>query len=224
MEYLYKFRVLFDGVDTDFFAPAGPADDREGESADAVVQGLDLASLPEIVTYATRGMEPYRGFPQFYKSIPKILANRPQAHVVIMANDEVRYGHGRKDGKGWGEAMREEVSCDPNRVHVLHFDAYPEYRKLLRASAVHVYLSAPFVLSWSLLEAMSCGCLVVGSDTPPVREVLRHAENGFLTSFWDSEGMADMIVHILENRGKYDAIRRNARSLIEERYSVRKMR
>lgn len=215
VEFLYKFRVLFDGIDTDFFSP--------GPETDAKVQGLDLASLPEIVTYATRGMDPYRGFPVFFNSIPRLHELRPQAHVVIMANDEVTYGAPRRDGKTWGEVMREKVEYDPARVHFLHFDKYPAYRKLLRASSVHAYLSAPFVPSWSLLEAMSCGCLVIGSDTPPVREFIRHTENGFLTSFWDADSLASMIAHVLENRQMYGGIRRQARSLMEERYSLAKL-
>lgn len=221
-EFLYKFRIIHDGVDTDFFSPLIHSEAPDEVSGDYTIQGLDLAVLPEIVSYATRGMEPYRGFPQFFRSIPKILASRPQAHVVIMADDEVYYGTERPDGKSWGTVMQEEVDVDPQRVHFLHFDSYFEYRKLLRATSVHIYLTAPFVLSWSLLEALSCGCLVVASDTLPVREIIRHAENGFLTSFWDSEGMGNMITHILENRDKYSRIRQAARALVEERYSTAK--
>lgn len=202
VEFAHKFRIIHDGIDMDFFSPADS--DNKAEAEGSVVQGLDLAGLPEIVTYATRGLEPYRGFPQFFKSLPAILRGK------------------RSDGKTWGEAMREEVPVDRERVHFLNFGSYPDYRKLLRASSVHAYLTVPFVLSWSVLEAMSCGCLVVGSDTPPVREVIRHTENGFLTPFWNYHQLGEMVTHILANRDNYGAIRANARKTIEERYDLRK--
>lgn len=219
-EYAHKLRLLHDGIDTDFFSPAKP---QTAEAGKNIVQGLDLDSLPEIVTYATRGMEPYRGFPQFFKSIPKILAARPNCHIVIMANDEIRYSAARKDGRTWGEAMREEVPYAPERVHFLNFGPYEEYRRVLRASLAHVYLTAPFVLSWSLLEAMSCGCLVAASATPPVQEVISHKHNGFLTSFWDSDALAKLVAHLLEYRQTYGEIRGNARKTIVERYDLRKL-
>lgn len=220
LEYLYKFRVIHDGVDMDFFSP-DPGSEKE--DLPILIQGLDVSSMPEIVTYATRGMEPYRGFPQFFHSIPHILAARPQCHIVIMANDDVVYGAKRPDGKTWGEALREEVAFDPKRVHFLKFGSYPEYRNLLRLSSVHVYLTVPFVLSWSMLEAMSCGCLVVGSATPPVQEVITHTQNGFLTSFWDSLELAKTIIRVLDKKESLQEVRHNARKTIDERYNLKKM-
>ncbi len=218
LEYMSKFHVMHDGIDMDFFSPE-PEDSQE----DSIVQDLDLATFPEIISYATRGLEPYRGFPQFFQSLPEVLANRPDCHVVIMANDEVRYSSPRKDNRPWGEVMREEVDIDLSRVHFLDFAPYNEYRKLLRHSTVHVYLTVPFVLSWSLLEAMSCGCLVVSSDTSPVREVIRHQYNGFLTSFKDSTQLAKTISHVLQQNSEYTHIRANARKTIRERYDLKKL-
>ncbi len=216
-EYAAKFHVIHDGIDTDFFSP--PPAGKRGEAS--TVQGVPLAGFPEIVTYATRGMEPYRGFPQFFQSLPRILAERPHCHIVIMANDEVHYSAPRADGKSWGEAMRESVPVDPERVHFLKFGSYEEYRTVLRSSTVHVYLTAPFVLSWSLLEAMSCGCCVVASSTPPVREVITHGDNGFLAPFWKSETLAQTIIHALEHRKALERIRINARQTIVRRFDLR---
>ena len=217
IEYAPKINVIHDGINMDFFAPATP------DGQDSIVQGLDLSEFTEIVTYATRGLEPYRGFPQFFRSIPQILKTRPQCHIVIMANDEVRYSAQRADGKTWGEVMREEVPYDTDRVHFLNFGSYEEYVKLLRASTVHVYLTVPFVLSWSMLEAMSCGCIVVASETSPVREIIKHSHNGFLTSFWNSKQISKTIVNILKNAPKCDEIINNARKTIAERYDIKQL-
>lgn len=219
-EYLYKLNVLHDGIDINFFSPDEASPQKRDKN---IVQGLNLDALPEIVTYATRGMEPYRGFPQFFKSIPHILEARPNCHIVIMAKDEVQYSAKRKDGKTWGEAMREEVSYDRQRVHFLKFGPYQEYRRILRASSVHIYLTVPFILSWSLLEAMSTGCLVVASATSPVMEVIKHAHNGFLTPFWDSIELAKRVVDVLENKENYRELRYNARKTIENHYNLAKL-
>ena len=222
VEYSHKFHVIHDGINTNFFSPVDS--EGAGESADSehIVQGLDLSAMSEIVTYTARGLEPYRGFPQFWKSIPYILQARPEAHIVLMAGDDVHYGEPRSDGKTWKQAMLEEIPVDESRVHFLSYGAYPEYRKLLRHSSVHVYLTVPFVLSWSLLEAMSCGCLVVASATEPVREVIEHAQNGFLTSFWDEKEIAKIVSFTLENKEKLQGVRAAARKTVLERYNLEK--
>lgn len=119
--------------------------------------------------------------------------------------------------------MREEVSYDRQRVHFLKFGPYQEYRRILRASSVHIYLTVPFILSWSLLEAMSTGCLVVASATSPVMKVIKHAHNGFLTPFWDSLELAKRVVDVLENKENYGELRYNARKTIENHYNLAKL-
>lgn len=215
VEFSSKLHILHDGIDTMYFSPQS--------DAPCVIDGLDLSAMPEIVTYATRGLEPYRGFPQFYRSVAKILEERPQCHVVIMADDKTNYSAPRSDGKTWGEAMRAEVSVDMSRVHFIKFGSYDEYRSLLRASTVHVYLTVPFVLSWSMLEAMSCECLVVGSATEPVREVLQHGENGLLAPFWNHEALANTVIKALENPAKHSSLRKAARQTILNRYDRTKV-
>lgn len=209
-EFLSKINIIHDGIDTDFFSP-GQEDGKLGD--------IDLASFPEIVTYATRGMEPYRGFPQFYRAIPKILSNRQNCHIVIMADDKTSYSAKRSDGKTWLQAMREEVQeAESERVHFIRYGNYIDYRKLLRFSSVHIYLTVPFVLSWSLLEAMSCGCLVVASATHPVKEVVSNNYNGILTSFWDSNIIANDVIQSLFNVKELFQLRDKARKTIIEKY------
>ncbi|MCR5564022.1 MAG: glycosyltransferase [Desulfovibrio sp.] len=214
-EFRHKLHVLHDGVDTRFFSPQ--------KTRGVKLRALDLSGAEELVTYATRGLEPYRGFHTFYRSLPAVLAARPKVHVVIMADDRVSYGQPRKDGRSWKQVLQEEVSVDEARVHFLPFQPYDQYRSLLRASDCHVYLTAPFVLSWSMLEAMSCGCLVVASDTEPVREVIRDGENGFLTDFRQPAQLARRIVACLERQGEMEAVRVRARRTILDRYDLKKL-
>lgn len=214
-EYAYKMRIIHEGIDTTYFSPAGA-----GEKPSAISE-LDITGMKEIVTYSARGLEPTRGFPSFYAALPRILDARPDCHVVIMGNDSCHYSAARKDGKGWGEYMREQIAVDPARVHFLPFASYADYRSLLRASALHIYLTAPFVLSWSLLEAMSCECLILTSDTEPVREAVRHTHNGFLTSFFDSDEIARSAAKLLESREQCGEVRKNARKTVLERYDSR---
>lgn len=211
-EYYGKLHVLHDGVDTEFFSP--------NSNQRFQVDNIDLTDA-EIITYATRGLEPYRGFHTFYRSLPAVLEARPKAHVLIMAHDRTVYGTQRADGKTWREALREDVPLDASRVHFLPFQPYPQYRGLLRASHVHVYLTAPFVLSWSLLEAMSCGCLVIASDTEPVREVMHHGQNGLLTDFWDHAMLSRRIIAALRYQSELVPVPQAARQPIEKHYALR---
>ena len=184
---------------------------------------INLKSFQEIVTYTARGLEPYRGFPQFYSAIPFILDARPQCHIIIMADDKSCYSRQRDDGKTWLEAMQSIVpAASSERVHFFKFSNYENYRKILRFSTVHIYLTAPFVLSWFLLEAMSCQCLILASATSPVKEVIKHQENGYLTSFWDSNIIAQDAIKLLQENSHLSNIRFNARKTILEKYDVSK--
>ncbi|WP_027722866.1 glycosyltransferase [Maridesulfovibrio zosterae] len=216
VEFKHKINVLHDGINTDYFSPAK-------SSEKLVISGIDLSNASEIVTYVARGLEPYRGFPQFFRSLPEILNKRKNCHIVLMGEDCTKYGEKRTDGKTYKELMLEDVPVDRSRVHFIGFRPYDEYRKLLRASSVHVYLTAPFVLSWSMLEAMSCGCLLVGSDTAPVREVIKHGENGFLFNFWDSKQLSKVVIEALSKQKSFSKIRENARRTVLEKYDLSKL-
>lgn len=210
-----RMSVLFDGVDTDFFKPE--------IDAKLVLPKLDLSHVDEIITYVGRGMEPYRGFPQFMESLPYILERRPNAHVVIVASERVCYGKSLPDGKTYKQAMLEKLDLDLSRVHFVGTLPYVEYVKVLKASSVHIYLTRPFVLSWSMIEAMSTGCLVLGSNTAPVAEVIRDGENGLLFDFFQPKQIADRVDEILDHPTQMASIRKNARQTVLENYSLSRL-
>lgn len=215
VEFRSKISVIHDGLDTEFFSP--------DPSARMVLPGLDLSGATEILTYATRGMEPYRGFPQFLEAAMEVVRRRPQCHVVIGGEDRCCYGSPPEPGKTWKQVLVERLQPDPERIHFVGTLPYGQYRALLRASSVHVYLTRPFVLSWSFLEALSCGCLVVASDTEPVREVARDGHNALLTDFHSPTAIADRIVDALENRTHLTGVRAQARQTVLDGYDVRRL-
>jgi glycosyltransferase involved in cell wall biosynthesis len=215
VELRSKMSVVHDGVDTGYFSP-DPA-------ARMTLPVLDLSDATEIVTYATRGMEPYRGFPQFLEAAVEVVRRRPQCHVVIGGEDRTCYGAPPEPGKTWKQVLLERLQPDPERIHFVGALPYGQYRTLLRASSVHVYLTRPFVLSWSFLEAMSCGCLLVASDTEPVREVAIDGYNTLLTDFHSSTAIAERIVEALENRDRLKAVREQARQTIIDNYDLQKL-
>ncbi|MGK7911007.1 MAG: glycosyltransferase family 4 protein [Synechococcus sp.] len=211
-EFRTKLTVMHDGIDTDTFKP-------NPESKLVLPDiGLDLSGVSEIVTYVSRGMEPYRGFPQFIEAVQLLQKRRPDCHVVIVGEDRVCYGSARADGKTYKEAMLEEFSLDMSRVHFTDGLPYPDYLKVIQSSDVHVYLTYPFVLSWSLMEAMSTGCAIVASNTPPVTEMIQDGENGLLVDFFSPEQIADRVEEALDNRDRMKAIRANARETIVQNY------
>ena len=208
-----KLTILHDGVDTDFFRP---------EPGPLVLPGLDLSGAAEVVTYATRGMEPYRGFPQFMEAAVEVVRARPGCHVVVAGEDRSCYGPPPAKDKTWKQVVLEKLKPDPERIHFTGPLPYGHYRRLLQASTAHVYLTRPFVLSWSFLEALSCGCLVVASATEPVREVARHGVNALLTDLQPSS-IAARIVEALEGREKYAPLRQKARETVLRHYDLKKL-
>jgi glycosyltransferase involved in cell wall biosynthesis len=214
LRFRRRLSVLHEGVDTSYFQPQRIAPEA------LRIGGLRLPPGAELLTYATRGMEPYRGFPQFLRAAELLVAGRPNLHVVIAGRDEVVYGRPLPPGASWRAKLSAELDLPPERVHFVGELPYVEYRQLLQASHVHVYLTIPFVLSWSLLEAMACGALVVGSDTEPVQEVIEHERNGVLVPFFDHEHLAARIHHALENPAAYQPLRARARTTIVERYDL----
>lgn len=176
----------------------------------------------EIVTYVARNLEPYRGFRTFMRSLPAILSSRPNARVLIIGGDEVSYGTSLPPGQTYRQQMLAELgdSLDLQRVHFLGKVPYSTFLKVLQVSRVHVYLTYPFVLSWSMLEAMSAGCLVVGSRTAPVEEVVRSGENGLLVDFFNHGEVAEQVVRALADGGAYTHIRERARQHVIENYDL----
>ncbi|MEP5758248.1 MAG: glycosyltransferase family 4 protein, partial [Litoreibacter sp.] len=170
--YQDKISVIHDGIDTDLIAPNAQAEFT-------LPSGQKLTRNDEVLTYVSRNLEPYRGFHSFMRALPGILKSRPNAQVVVVGGDEVSYGSRPKGGGSWREAMLAEVGTLPACVHFTGRIPYSDYLALLQISSVHFYFTYPFVLSWSMLEAMAAGAFVVGSNTPPVAEVIEDGVNGW---------------------------------------------
>ena len=217
LEYQPKISVIHDGIDTETIKP------NPGSKLILPELGLDLSEVHEIVTYVARGMEPYRGFPQFIEAVRLITETRPKCHVVIVGADRIAYGKSRPDGKTFKEAMLENVPLDMSRVHFTGLLPKKDCLKVLQASSVHIYLTRPFVLSWSMLEAMAAGCLVVASNTPPVAEVIVDESNGLLVDFFSPMQIAEKVVAVLKAPQEYNALRKRARQTIQERYALHKL-
>jgi glycosyltransferase involved in cell wall biosynthesis len=174
----------------------------------------------EVVTYVARNLEPYRGFPSFMRAVPEILRRRPGARIVVLGGDEVSYGRAPADGRTWREVMLDEVPFERERVHFLGRVAYGQFLSLLQVSAAHVYLTVPFVLSWSLIEALAAGCVVVASRTPPVEEVIEDGRNGLLVDFFSPGAIAERVAGVLADRAGHVALARRARESVLADYDL----
>lgn len=214
--YQPKLHVVHEGVDTRQVAPDKSARLRIAQ------RELELSGEDQVVTFVARNLEPYRGFPGFMRSLPAILAKCPRTQVVIVGGDETSYGPARADNKSFRQHMLEELgpTLDLERVHFLGKVPYDVFLSVLQISSAHVYLTYPFVLSWSMLEAMAAGCLVVGSRTAPVEEVIRDRENGLLVDFHSPADIAEKVIAALTEPRAFEQIRQNARQTIVERYDL----
>ncbi|WP_088285341.1 glycosyltransferase [Ideonella sp. A 288] len=211
-----RISVVHDGIDTAKFAPNPKA------SVHLQRQGVALTVGQETVTFVARQLEPYRGYHIFMRALPILQKLRPHARVVIVGGDQVSYGAAPTNGKTWRQTFLDEVAAglDMGRVHYVGRLPHAVLTQLMQVSAAHVYLTYPFVLSWSLLEAMSIGCLIVGSRTAPVEEVIQHGHNGLLTDFFDPQALAETIAHALEHRAQMAPLREAARRTVVERFDL----
>ncbi len=208
-----RISVVFDGVDTDAVAP-DPA------ARLTLPTGQTLTASDEVVSYVSRTLEPYRGFDRLMHALPRILARRPQAHIVIAGGDGPGYGAAAPDGRSWRAVLRDQVKIDPERVHFVGVLPYADYLSLLRISSAHVYLTVPFVLSWSMVEAMAAGCLIIGSRTKPVEELIEDGRNGVLVDFFSVEELADAVVAASTHGQAMTPLRLAARDTVLNGYSV----
>jgi glycosyltransferase involved in cell wall biosynthesis len=217
-EYHDKLRVIHEGIDTDVVKP-----DPE---AFIILKkaGVRLTPKDEVITYVARNLEPYRGFHIFMRAVPEIQKRRPKAHILIVGGDEVSYGSSLPHGQTFRKRMLAEVGkdIDPRRLHFLGRIPYAAYLKVLQVSSAHVYLTYPFVLSWSMLEAMAAGCLVIGSRTPPVEEAIRDGQNGLLVDFFSVWDIAERVDDVLGHSERMQAIRDKARGAVIQRYDLEK--
>ncbi len=216
-EFHSKIKAHHDGVDVNYFKP------NPGAKLVLPRINLDLSQAKEIVTYVARGMEPYRGFPQLIETISLLQKQRPECHFVIVGKNRVAYGKSLPDGQTYKDAMLEKFPLDMQRVHFTGLIPYEEYLQVLQASDAHIYLTRPFVLSWSMLEAMAVGCLIVGSATAPVREVIEDGVNGLLVDFFQPEEIAAKVNEALDNPEGMAKIRAQARKTIVQRYDLNRL-
>lgn len=212
-----KLSVIHDGIDTDLICPNPKA------SISIPSQGLELGPSDEIITFAARNLEPVRGYHRFLRALPEILARRPQALALIVGGAGCSYGAKPESGSHRQQYLREvQDRLDPRRVIIMDRLPHAAFRSLLQISRCHVYLTYPFVLSWSMLEAMSAGALVVGSRTAPVEEVIVDGENGHLVDFFDTAELVDKVCQALAEPQAQIPLREAARQTIRERFDLRR--
>ncbi len=214
-----RIAIAHEGVDTDLVTPDAQA------SLSLPDSGLVLTARDQVITYVARNLEPYRGFHIFMRALPEILRRCPAAHVVIVGDVGVSYGQQLPVGQTHKQKMLDEVgsSLDLSRVHFLGKIPYATLLTVYRISKAHVYLTYPFVLSWSFLEAMSAGCAVVASRTAPVEEVVSDRENGFLVDFFQPGELADRVEEVLSDHSATARLRDRARQSVIERYDLRRV-
>ena len=190
-----RIYVCHDGIRTDKLIP------RADASLGLARLAAPLTRQDEVLTYVARNLERARGFHQFMRALPRIMAERPNARVLIVGGNDVSYGGKSGNPKGLRGEMEAEVGdrLDWDRLHFLGRIPYSDYQKLIQISRCHVYLTMPFVLSWSLIEAMSMQATIVASDVAPVREALTHGETGLLVDFLNPEAIAAQVIEVLAN-------------------------
>jgi glycosyltransferase involved in cell wall biosynthesis len=224
--YQEKIAVLHEGVDTDAIRP--------DPHASWQWQGRSYQKGQPIVTYVARGLEPYRGFHIFMRLLPRLLRQQPQARVIVVGGDAVSYGQKHPSGRSWREALLDEARAgrpgEPGlseeelaRVHFTGKLPHGDLHRVFQVSSAHLYLTYPFVLSWSMLEAMSCGALVIGSRTAPVEDVLVDGGNGLLVDFFDTDALLQRLHEALAEPARFDAIRQAARETVVNRFDLKRV-
>jgi glycosyltransferase involved in cell wall biosynthesis len=206
--------IQHEGIDTKTIRP-------DPDAKVTLPDGTEVRAGDEILTFVNRNMEPYRGFHTFLRALPEILSQRPQARVLITGTEnDTSYGNRPPDGLTWKQRLLKEVGerLDLSRVHFLGKLPFEAHLRVLQLSSVHVYLTYPYFVSWSMLEAMSAGCVVIGSNTPPVTEFIEEGKTGLLVDFFDVTGLADRVCKALAEPGRFDHLRKNARNLIAAHY------
>ena len=213
-----KITVVHDGIDTASLAP--------NPNVSLTLNGnLVLTKRDEVIIFVNRNLEPYRGYHIFMRALPEILKRRPKARVMIVGADDVSYGARPANGQKWKDIFAKEVrplisDADWSRVHFLGHVPYTVFIPLLQLSSVHVYLTYPFVLSWSLLEAMSVGCAIVASDTQPLHEAIKHNETGRLVDFFDVPKLVDEVCGLLDDPDNRARLGANARAFAQANYDL----
>ncbi|SMO52437.1 glycosyltransferase family 4 protein [Paracoccus laeviglucosivorans] len=216
-ELRQKLTVIHDGIDTDVVRP-------DPQARLQLPDGRVLTAQDEVVSYVSRSLEPYRGFHRFMRALPQVMRARPNAQVVLIGGDGVSYGSNPVDAPNWKAKMLAELDgqLDLSRIHFLGRVPYSQYLSLLQIARVHCYLTYPFVLSWSLTEAMAAGCQIIASDTEPVRELIRDGENGRLVPFFDQPALEAALIRALAGDPEAARLGAAARQTILDGYDLKR--
>jgi glycosyltransferase involved in cell wall biosynthesis len=214
--YRNRISVIHEGIDTTRVAP------RQGVELHLKKSGLTLRPGDEVVSFVARNLEPYRGIHCFLRMLPLLQQLRPQVRVVIVGEEGVSYGAQPPGGGSWKQVLLQELAgrLDLSRIHFVGRVPHPLLHELFRICACHVYLTYPFVLSWSLLEAMACAAVVIGSATAPVQEVIESGRNGLLVDFFDITAWAETIAAVLANPQQFSYLGQAARQTVVEHYDL----
>ncbi|AUN33078.1 glycosyltransferase family 4 protein [Niveispirillum cyanobacteriorum] len=211
-----RIDVIHDGIDTDALTPDGGASLTVGDGSFTLRPGM------QVVTFINRNLEPYRGYHSFMRALPEMQRRCPDALFVLIGGDGVSYGAKAPEGTSWKNIFLNEVRehIDLSRVAFVGNVAYPVFKALMQITAAHVYLTYPFVLSWSLLEAMACGAPIIGSATPPVQEVILNGRNGLLVDFFDYSEIAAQVANVVNHPTRYLDMRAAGRQTVVEKYDL----
>ena len=217
-----RISVIHDGIDTRALAP-NPHVTMSIRTTDG--RELNLSRADEVVTFVNRNLEPYRGYHVFMRALPELLRTRPKARVLIVGGNDVSYGARPPEGKTWKDIFIAEVRGELtdeqwSRVHFLGTLPYHLFTGVQQLSSVHVYLTYPFVLSWSLLEAMSCGCAIVASDTKPLHEAIIPGQTGRLVNFFDSQALVREVCSLLDDPAERQRLGAAAREFAQRHYDA----
>ena len=217
-EFRDKITVCHDGIHTDVLTP-------DSAARLTLPTGETVTRKDELITFVNRNLEPYRGYHVFMRALPRLLKERPNARVLIVGGEDVSYGARPPKGQTWKQIFVDEVrgqisDQDWARVHFLGRIPYDQFQSLLKVSRVHVYLTYPFVLSWSLFETMSVEGAIVASKTAPVEEAIIHGQNGRLVDFFDKDALVEEVTGLLDNASEREELGRAARKLIVNNYDL----
>ncbi|MDQ7070767.1 MAG: glycosyltransferase [Rhodobacterales bacterium] len=213
-----RISVIHDGIDTEVIKP-------DAGATFTLPDGRVLTRAYEVVTFVNRNLEPYRGYHIFMRALPELLKARPEAEVVIVGGDEVSYGGKAPKGQTWKQIYIDEVrgqisDADWARVHFLGRIPYDTFIPMLQVSRVHVYLTYPFVLSWSLFETMAVEGAIVASGTAPVVEAIEHDVSGRLVDFFEPDALVREVCALLDDKEARARLGAQARKLIVENYDL----
>lgn len=215
--YRKRISIIHDGINTQILRPLKTATLE-------LPNGIKFQAGDPVLTFVNRTFEPYRGIHRLMRSLPALQKRFPKLQTLLIGLDsaQVSYGKARSDGRGWLSTLKDELEgqLDWNRIYAPGAISYNKFIQAMQISAVHVYFTYPFVLSWSLLEAMACGALVIGSATEPVKEVISNGKNGLLVDFHDQEALIETASHVLLDPNHYKPLREEARRTIKERYRL----